>query len=133
MFSKAMTFEDFDTARKIMSETSPSKIKALGRQVKNFNDDIWCRVREDVAYTGLLAKYSQNEKLKTAILQTGNREIVEASPRDRIWGIGLGENDEHIEDKTKWKGGNILGKVLMRVRDHIMSETTASNLMTVAN
>lgn len=122
MYCKAMLFKDFDTAQKILVETTPSKMKALGRKVKTFDDETWCDNREYMTYIGLLAKYQQNPDLIAELIATGNREIVEASQRDKVWGIGMSESNADIEDKYKWKGKNILGKILMRVRDHIVSE-----------
>lgn len=127
MYSKAMLFKDYDIAEKIMSETAPAKMKALGRKVKNFDDEVWADNRENMTYIGLLAKYKQNQDLMAELLSTGNREIVEASPRDKVWGIGMGVGNTEIEDKDKWKGQNILGKILMKVRDHIVSELLVQN------
>ena len=117
MYSKAILFGDSVIAAMILQETKPTKMKALGRKVRNFDDDVWCANREELTFKGLFEKYNQNANLKKLILDTGNREIVEASPRDRVWGIGMGENNPDAEDKSKWKGRNILGKILMKVRD----------------
>lgn len=118
MYSKALLFKDNEIVNKILQESVPSKIKALGRKVKNYNDKIWCEIREDITYIGLLAKYMQNNDLKKLILDTGDKELVEASPYDKVWGIGMGITNPNIHDKTKW-GTNILGKILMRVRNNI--------------
>lgn len=133
MYSKAMLFKDYEIADKIMLESSPQKMKALGRKVKDYDDGVWASSGERLTYIGLLAKFQQNEKLKLELLDTGNRELVEASPRDRVWGIGMGVTNKDIEDKTKWKGRNILGKILMRVRDHIASETMLQNAFKITN
>ncbi len=121
MYSKALLFKDKETASKILLEETPSKIKALGRKVTNYDDTVWCHLREDITYIGLLSKYQQNNKLKEKLIDTNTKELVEASPKDKIWGIGLGVDDPELENKTIW-GQNILGKILMRVRDHIRSE-----------
>ncbi len=118
MYSKAKLFSDDIIANQILQETSPSKMKALGRKVKNYNDKIWVQSREDITFNGLIHKYKQNPILKEQILNTNNKIIVEASPTDRIWGIGMGVSNPELENQNKW-GQNILGKILMRVRKNI--------------
>ena len=100
-----------------MSLSNPYKIKALGRLVKNFNQEIWDKHKEDIVFNGNLLKFSQNKKLCKQLLATGDKEIVEASPTDTIWGIGLAETDPDIYDKSKWRGTNLLGKAIMKVRN----------------
>ena len=117
MAQKALLFDDIKTYDKIMSLSNPSKIKALGRLVKNFNQEIWDKHKEDIVFNGNLLKFSQNKKLCKQLLATGDKEIVEASPTDTIWGIGLAETDPDIYDKSKWRGTNLLGKAIMKVRD----------------
>lgn len=117
MAQKALLFDDIKTYDKIMSLANPYKIKALGRLVKNFNQEIWDKHKEDIVFNGNLLKFSQNKKLCKQLLATGDKEIVEASPTDTIWGIGLAETDPDIYDKSKWRGTNLLGKAIMKVRD----------------
>ena len=117
MAQKALLFDDIQTYDKIMSLSNPYKIKALGRLVKNFNQEIWDKHKEDIVFNGNLLKFSQNKKLCKQLLATGDKEIVEASPTDTIWGIGLAETDPDIYDKSKWRGTNLLGKAIMKVRD----------------
>lgn len=117
MAQKALLFDDIQTYDKIMSLANPYKIKALGRLVKNFNQEIWDKHKEDIVFNGNLLKFSQNKKLCKQLLATGDKEIVEASPTDTIWGIGLAETDPDIYDKSKWRGTNLLGKAIMKVRD----------------
>lgn len=128
MNAKALLFEDYDIAEKIMKETFPKNIKFLGRRVKNFDKKKWNENRENITYIGLLAKFKQNQHLKNIILSTGNKDLVEASPTDAIWGIGMSENHPDIENKKLW-GENILGKILMKVRNHIHSEDITFNLL----
>jgi ribA/ribD-fused uncharacterized protein len=116
MYLKAMYFEDNNTARKILAAETPLAAKQLGRQVKNFDAKLWDMISYRVMYDVNFAKYSKNPEFKEALLLTGDREIVEASPYDRIWGVGLGENDLKILTKSNWRGQNKLGKVLMDVR-----------------
>ncbi len=118
MYSKAKLFGDDIIAEKILEETSPSKMKALGRKVKNYDDKVWVQMREDITFNGLLHKYMQNLKLKTQILNTNNKILVEASPTDKIWGIGMGVSNPDLENQSKW-GKNILGNILMSVRENI--------------
>lgn len=123
MYNKAILFNDIDIATQIINESDPVKIKKLGRKVKNFNDNIWSKMREQIAYNGLYAKYKQNIILHDYIIETDMLKIVEASPIDKIWGIGLGIYDIQIEDKKNWKGSNILGKILMNVRSQLLYES----------
>ena len=115
MAMKAAFFEDYVTLESIMKTTDPKAQKALGRQVKNFNSDRWNAVAKDFVFKANLAKFS-DDTLKRLLLDTGDKEIVEASPYDKIWGIGMSETDPDRFDKSKWRGTNWLGEVLMQVR-----------------
>jgi hypothetical protein len=95
-------------------------IKKLGRLVKEYDDEVWKEHRFDVVVSGNYAKFTQNEELKKFLLSTGNRIIVEASPKDTIWGIGMDEFDEDAINPKKWKGTNLLGFALMEVRSKIL-------------
>jgi ribA/ribD-fused uncharacterized protein len=117
MLGKAFLFGDDVTADLIKNEKSPRNHKALGRRVRNFDDDIWTKYCEDIVTLGSYLKFSQNFALKEELIQTGNATLVEGSPYDRIWGVGLRFDSPHINDPSKWKGENKLGKCLMRVRD----------------
>ena len=114
MWQKAMLFNDFEIAEQILNETDVRKIKALGRKVKGFNNNLWDKHKEDFMFNACYAKFSQNDKLKDFLLGTGNSEIVEASPVDNIWGIVF-SSDKAMENVDKW-GQNLLGKTLMKVR-----------------
>ncbi len=115
MYQKALLFNDFEVASQILNETDVRKIKALGRKVKDFDNELWDKHKEDFMYNACYAKFSQNDKLKEFLLNTGNCEIVEASPVDNIWGIGF-SSDKAMENIGKW-GQNLLGKTLMKVRE----------------
>lgn len=117
MAEKARTFNDEKTLNKILSTNDPKKQKKLGRLVKNYNENLWNNIRFDVVVKGNYAKFSQNESLKKQLLSTGNKIIVEASPYDTIWGIGLSEYDERCLEEKNWKGSNLLGKAIMKTRD----------------
>lgn len=121
MYNKAIVFEDYDTARQILNTTDPSTHKSLGRRVSNFDDDVWMKVAYQIVVEGNRAKFSQNPKLYSALRLTGTDIIVEASPHDKRWGIGLSENDPNIHDPTKWMGANLLGKAIMDVRDELFN------------
>ena len=109
--------KDYETLEEILSAENQKEIKDLGRKIKNFNEELWNREKYEIVKRGNLAKFSQNENLKEFLLNTGDKIIVEASPYDSIWGIGMGAKDENIEDPTAWKGENLLGFALMEVRD----------------
>lgn len=120
MAEKARVFKDDETLKLIMAETNPSVIKAFGRQVKNFDADVWSAKCRAVVYKGNLAKFTQNEDLKKYLLSTGDLTLVEASPYDKIWGIGMSVDDKGVDDPKNWKGMNLLGKVLMAVRSALL-------------
>ena len=122
MSQKALAFNDKETYSKIMEEKEPREYKKLGRQVKNFDSTIWDKKKFEAVIKGNIAKFSQNEKLKEFLLNTQEKILVEASPYDKIWGIGMDENDKDILDPSKWKGENLLGKALMKVREIIKKE-----------
>ena len=119
MCSKAMTMRDFETAKKILATSDPRTIKALGKEVKNFNSALWDSVKFNVVFSGCMAKFSQNENLKKALLDTGDKELCEASPYDKIWGLGVDEQTAKTTPPETWPGENLLGKVLMKVRDEL--------------
>lgn len=119
MYQKALTFNDMETAEKILKTKNFREVKNLGRQVKNYNDTIWNGIRQIVVYEGLLAKFSQNEDIKNQLLNTGNEVLVECSATDKIWAISLTIDNVDSKDITKWKGQNLLGFSLMKVRDKL--------------
>jgi len=121
MHGKAMLFGDAATAEKILEATHPRQHKALGRKVTPFDDKIWRRERETIVMAGSRAKFTQDEDLRTTLLATAGTTLVEASPYDRIWGIGLAANDPRAQDPTKWRGQNLLGLILTRLRDELLA------------
>lgn len=122
MAQKALLFLDDDVFQMIMKEISPRKCKSLGRKVRNFDETVWNREREKIMYEGCYAKFSQDPELKDCLLATGSKIIAEASPLDRIWGIGLSADDPKAYDPKQWRGKNLLGKTLMRVREQFAKE-----------
>jgi ribA/ribD-fused uncharacterized protein len=120
MWLKAMFFGDLETAKKILAEPVPRKQKALGREVKGFVKEVWDAVSEDLMVPVLVAKFRQDKACLKAMAESEGTELVEASPDDTIWGIGLEEKDPRVLDRSKWLGDNRLGKVLMRARPSVL-------------
>ena len=116
MAQKALLFNDLATHAAIMTATSPSKQKALGRKVRGFDEKVWAQHRYQIVLKANLAKFRQNPELKKHLLATGNLTIAEASPHDKLWGIGLRASDPRSQNKERWLGQNLLGQVLMEVR-----------------
>ena len=122
MNQKALLFGDVETSRQILRATDPREQKELGRKVSGFNKEKWDKACVGIVYKGNYAKFSQNEDLKTELLNTGNRILVEASPVDFIWGIGMHEDDNGVDNPANWKGTNLLGWSIMLVRNELMNE-----------
>lgn len=114
MWEKAMFFGDKETADEMLKTTNPGEVKRLGRIVSGYDDNAWANVRYKFMLDVCVQKFSQNEDLKSELLKNDN--YVEASPYDKIWGIGMMEGDNGIEDPKNWKGLNLLGKVLDEVK-----------------
>jgi ribA/ribD-fused uncharacterized protein len=127
MAEKARLFGDTKIERQIMESDDPRRQQKLGKQVRGFEENQWAADRCNVVFRGNIAKFTQNEDLKTQLLATGNRRMVEASPIDKIWGIGFAANHPNAYDPGAWLGLNLLGKVLEDVRSHI--RLTSSNLV----
>ncbi len=117
MFSKAKLFGDEKASAEILNARYPKDQKAIGRTVKGFDLATWEAKREAIVYVGCREKFAQNPGLRSLLLASAPTELVEASPYDRIWGVGLGERDPLILDKANWQGTNLLGVTLMKVRD----------------
>lgn len=116
MYSKAILFNDIEASQKILSYKTPRSQKQAGRKVKNFDERIWSHFREGIVFQANYLKFSQNCILKEQLLETGNLLLVEASPKDNIWGIGLSEKSLDRFDERKWNGLNLLGKALTKVK-----------------
>jgi ribA/ribD-fused uncharacterized protein len=119
MHQKALLFNDTEIAEKIMREWDPREQKSLGRQVRNFDRVKWDKYCLSFVFNGNLAKFTQNEDLKNELLATGDRILVEASPEDFIWGIGMDEFQESIDNPLSWRGMNLLGQAITLVRHEI--------------
>ena len=122
MAEKARLFGDDEMRGKIIAASSPGAAKALGRAVANFDNQVWVQHRLDIVVKGSAAKFGQNPALKTYLLETGNKVLVEAAPRDTIWGVGLGKDNERIQDPRTWRGENLLGFALMKARALLRDE-----------
>lgn len=119
MAGKAKLFNDEEILVKILEASSPNQAKSLGRKVKNFDPKSWDEHKYDIVKQGNLLKFSQNEKFKEFLLSTNDKILVEASPYDKIWGIGMLETDTRAENPLLWNGENLLGFALMEVRDEL--------------
>ena len=119
MYQKAVCFKDEGIAEKILATTDVAVIKALGRQVKGYNDGYWNGVRQLLVYEGLKEKFTQNENLKKLLLDTEDSILAEGAVNDRIWGIGLSMKDSNRLESEKWRGQNLLGYAMMMVRNWI--------------
>ena len=117
MAEKAHLFGDEVCRAQIINATSPADVKALGRKVRGFEEEQWIKKRFDIALRGNLAKFSQNLALRDWLIATSPAVLVEASPVDTIWGIGLAADDKRASDPAKWRGLNLLGFVLMKARE----------------
>lgn len=120
MHQKAIFCHDDTTAAAILATPYPKDQKALGRCVTNWDDDAWDEIKEKVVEEGSYLKFSQDKELRNKLLLTGERELVEASASDRVWGVGFNAK-EALSRREKW-GTNLLGKCLMRARERIRKE-----------
>jgi ribA/ribD-fused uncharacterized protein len=125
MAGKALLFGDADAAGRIRAAPHPGAAKELGRQVRGFEEKHWAERRFDLVITGNMAKFDQHPELRDFLLRTGNRVLVEASPRDRIWGIGLAADDDRATSPAHWLGLNLLGFALIEVRHRVQAGTAA--------
>jgi len=120
MYRKAIQFGDDEALRRVLEARSPAECKRVGRQVRGFTEEIWATVREQVAFDAVLSKFQRNRKLTGVLLSTGNALLVEASPSDRVWGIGFSEL-EALDYRHQW-GQNLLGQALMDVRARLETQ-----------
>jgi ribA/ribD-fused uncharacterized protein len=119
MAGKARLFGDAEALEAILAARGPGAAKALGRGVRGFDEEAWVAHRFDLVVAGSVAKFSQAPALGAFLRATGTAVLVEASPRDRIWGIGLAASDPAAEDPRRWRGANLLGFALMETRRRI--------------
>jgi ribA/ribD-fused uncharacterized protein len=117
MAQKARLFQDEEIYQQIIAAKSPAEAKALGRRVRNFEEASWNSQRFAIVVRGNQEKFRQHPDLQEFLLSTKDRVLVEASPVDRIWGIGLAADNDRAESPQQWQGLNLLGFALMEVRD----------------
>ncbi len=119
MAQKALIFGDNTIYSEIMNASHPNEFKSLGRKISGFDEKIWNENKTDIVIKGNTAKFSQNQELKDFLLGTNDRILVEASPYDKIWGVGMSAKDSGITNPNCWQGENLLGFCLMEVRDKV--------------
>ncbi len=119
MAGKALLFDDRETHSRILKAVTPADVKQLGREVRGFDDARWTEARFEIVVRGNLAKFSQHPALGEYLLSTTDQVLVEASPVDRIWGIGLAAEDPKASRPEQWRGLNLLGYALMEVRERL--------------
>jgi len=119
MYGKAKLFGDTDAMEKALNAKNPGAVKAIGRAVRGFDASIWDANKFDLVVKANLAKFNSSDDLKRFLINTDTRVLVEASPVDKIWGIGLAQDDKAASNPNLWKGENLLGFALMEVRDQL--------------
>lgn len=124
MYQKAVIFDDMEVAEQILKEVNPSKIQKLGRLVKNYDQAVWNEKKYGVVYRATLLKFTQNKDLQQILLDTNEHILCEASPYDRIWGIGMAADNNSVYNPSQWYSDaqNLLGFALMEVRDKIIGK-----------
>jgi len=119
MAGKARLFDDAAGLAAVLAAPGPAEAKSAGRRVRGFDEESWKGARYDLVVTGNLAKFGQHGNLRRFLLGTGDRVLVEASPYDRIWGVGLGQDNPDVHRPSAWRGLNLLGFALMEVRERL--------------
>ena len=119
MAQKAILFGDEDCLLKIMKSRDPKEQKSIGRGIQSFNENRWRLNARRIVYIGNYRKFTQNSYLMDALMATKNKTLVEASPHDQIWGIGLAESDPRALSRDTWRGTNWLGEVLTKLREEL--------------
>ncbi|MGW3726650.1 NADAR family protein [Streptomyces sp. NPDC000851] len=121
MAAKARLFEDAEAERRVLAAAHPAQAKKAGRLVRGFDESIWERERFGIVVEGSVHKFGAHADLREYLFDTGARVLVEASPVDRVWGIGLAADDEAASDPERWRGPNLLGFALMEARERLRS------------
>ncbi|MFE0808751.1 NADAR family protein [Streptomyces sp. NPDC058794] len=119
MAGKARLFGDAEAERRVLAAEHPAEAKKAGRLVRGFDEAVWERERFSVVVEGSVHKFASDPALRGFLLGTGDRVLVEASPVDRVWGIGLAADDEAATDPERWRGPNLLGFALMAARERL--------------
>lgn len=116
MYQKALLFSDLENAKRIINEEDPAKQQKIGREIRNFNTELWDMHKIGIVWYGNYLKFSQHQDLNERLQATGNKTLVEASPYDLVWGVGFSAKDDKILNPSNWRGINLLGKILISVR-----------------
>ncbi|MER7007207.1 NADAR family protein [Dactylosporangium sp. NPDC000555] len=116
MWRKAKLFGDDAIATRVLDVSHPNEAKTLGRRIAGFDEEAWARERFGIVVAGSIAKFAAHDDLRAFLLGTGDRVLVEASPLDRVWGIGLAAGDASADEPARWRGLNLLGFALMHAR-----------------
>jgi len=119
MWRKAVLFGDTEMAELILAADTAKKAKGYGRKVRNFDEKTWSENSVGIVADGCELKFSQCKYAKSVLLGTNDKILVEAAPRDRIWGIGMGKGNSNRLDPNQWRGKNLLGEALMIARDRL--------------
>ena len=126
MYAKALLFGDRDAAERILKSATPREQQAIGRTVRGFDEAVWILFREGIVFQGNHARFAQNPDQWELLLATRGTTLVEASPHDQVWGIGLAADDPRARDRAPWRGLNLLGQALTRVRESLLWEMAAT-------
>ncbi|OWA10431.1 hypothetical protein B9W62_10870 [Streptomyces sp. CS113] len=122
MAGKARLFADAEAERRVLAAAHPAEAKKAGRLVRGFDEAVWERERFRIVVEGSVHKFASDPALRAYLLGTGGRVLVEASPVDRVWGIGLAADDEAAQDPERWRGPNLLGFALMAARERLRAQ-----------
>jgi ribA/ribD-fused uncharacterized protein len=124
MYVKAKLFKDPLHTQRILNAKTPATMKRNGRLVENFDPKLWDDYKKIVMYIAIREKVKQNETIKKKLLKTAPKTLVEASPWDTVWGVGLAKDDPLIQDRQNWRGQNLLGHLLTSLREDIVNGTS---------
>ncbi|MBG0852161.1 NADAR family protein [Streptomyces spinoverrucosus] len=119
MAGKARLFDDAEAERRALAAEHPAQAKKAGRLVRGFDQAVWERERFGIVAEGSFHKFAAHADLREFLLDTEERVLVEASPVDPVWGIGLAADDEAAGDPERWRGLNLLGFALMGARERL--------------
>lgn len=122
MCQKALVMGDDDAYARVLASQGPDEAKKVGREVRNWDQAKWDAAKFEAVVVGNVAKFGQVPEMREFLLGTGDMVLVEASPHDRVWGIGLRREDKEAKDPNKWRGENLLGFALMEARDRIRGD-----------
>jgi ribA/ribD-fused uncharacterized protein len=122
MYAKALLFADRDAAERILAAETPQEQQVIGRTVRGFDEAVWVLFRAGIVFAGNYARFGQNPDQRELLFATRGTTLVEASPHDRVWGIGLAANDPRALERSQWLGLNLLGEALTQVREALLWE-----------